>query len=71
MSKTASRPRLQFEPDKRYTTAEVAEALNTTVRTVRQWVYDNRFPDGGVIELPRGLRFYGWAVNELIAAWTR
>lgn len=71
MPKTTTRPRVEFEPERPYSTAEVADKLNTSQRQIRQWFYDGRFADDSVIELPRGLRIYGWALNELLAEWTR
>ena len=67
MSKTASRSRIEFEPDDVFSPAEIAETLKVTSRSIRQWVYDGLIPDDGVIRLPRGLRIYGWALNEFLA----
>jgi hypothetical protein len=69
VSKTTSpnRPRLAFEQDTVYSPAEIASALKATPRAVRQWVYDGLIADDGVIRLPRGLRVYGWALNDFLA----
>jgi hypothetical protein len=62
-----NRPRLAFDADTVYSPAEIAATLKATPRAVRQWVYDGLIADDGVIRLPRGLRVYGWALNDFLA----
>ncbi len=57
-----------FADDEVCTYEEVAERLKCTPRKIRRWVDDRKFPEGGVIWLPRGRLIYGWAVNEFVAA---
>lgn len=70
MPKTADQPTLVFEPGEVYTQDEVAERLKVTPRMVRRWCDERRFTEGSVIDLPRGRRIYGWALNEFISQRT-
>ncbi len=57
-----------FEPGELYTPEEVAERLKASPRQLRRWIDERRFPEGGVVNLPRGRRVYGWAANEFVGA---
>ena len=69
-SRTRAAANGPFESDELYTPGEIAERLKATQRQVRRWVDERRFPDGGVLDLPRGRRIYGWALNDFVAART-
>ncbi len=59
-----------FEANETYAPEEIGERLKVTPRQARRWVDDRRFPQGGVIDLPRGRRVWGWALNEFVAERT-
>jgi predicted methyltransferase MtxX (methanogen marker protein 4) len=68
MPKTVTRPTL-FAPDEIYTEREVAERLKMSVRQARRLREERRLPSGSVFigGMPRGLRFWGWGLNQYIA----
>ena len=70
MANVTTKPRSLFNPDEMFSPEEVGERLKASHRQVRRWIEDGRFPNGGVIELPRGRRIWGWALNEFVASRT-
>jgi excisionase family DNA binding protein len=57
-----------FEPDCILTYAEAAEPIGVSERMIRRWVADGRLP---FIQLPRGRRLRGSAVNAFLAECDR
>ena len=48
-------------------TSQPSHARPPADRSVRRWIEDGRFREGGVLPLPRGRRVYGWALNQFVA----
>ncbi len=66
-SKSANRPRQVYDPDERYTLAEIAEREKTTVKAINHQIEDGKFPRGGIFTALRQKRVWGWAVNQWLA----
>lgn len=55
-----------FEVMSVYTTDEIAAQLHVSPTAVRNWLRDGKLDPSGIIDLPRGRRVYGWALNQFV-----
>lgn len=61
-----ARPDDLFLPMEVYTTNQIAAKLSISATAIRNWIREGRFDANGVIDLPRGRRIYGWAINSYL-----
>lgn len=59
-------PEGPFVDDEMYSADDVAEALRVKNARVRAWGRDGKINPEGVVLLPRGSRYWGWALNEFL-----
>ena len=73
MAKAAARttaPKRQpydlFDPMAVFTTEEIAITLRVSATAVRSWLREGKLDPEGIVDLPRGRRVYGWALNQFV-----